>query len=566
VYEAYRDYSNAVNYHIANSHAQDAINDALERLENHADANRKGPNAQQISAIANSFKERLAGGAASVSPKTPWWLHALRVLAFTKYLLTPKWIIQHQMHPFAYTAPQMAGEHGYANAVRYLYQAGNDVGGNWGNIKAGVKSSYEMARAALGVGDEDRRTLGATPLRMVDRIIDGIASKNAREGAAMRQFDQWGLLHSGFDEEVYGAKGWAKLDAVMRQTTNAMEATNRTRASLGAYRAMFDKLTREGKSVEKADAQAREYARRIVRDTMGQFSASNMAPMLSNPYVRSMMQFKQFPMQQNYAMIKNVYHTFKGESPEVKREAVRAIGYQLTSSATMAGVHGMPLLGLLKAIGLLGSGLGVSPAPSQVDDRMYRWLADSFSPGFGKAIMSGAPALAGQWAPDLTNMFGYSGDIFYSEPHENHLGDYLLEQLGGAPYSVIHDTMRGLGDAWDGDLAKGAGEAIPIRLFADPFKGYGLATEGVKTVKGAQIMPASPEAGALKMLGLNSQAVNYAYQGHFALQAAAQQAKDEEKLSRGEQFKQKHQQKTVLGVPVGKKQHALAQEYESAYQ
>jgi hypothetical protein len=163
-------------------------------------------------------------------------------------------------------------------------------------------------------------------------------------------------------------------------------------------------------------------------------------------------------------------------------------------------------------------------------------------------------------------MFGYSGDIFYSEPHENHLGDYLLEQLGGAPYSVIHDTMRGLGDAWDGDLAKGAGEAIPIRLFADPFKGYGLATEGVKTVKGAQIMPASPEAGALKMLGLNSQAVNYAYQGHFALQAAAQQAKDEEKLSRGEQFKQKHQQKTVLGVPVGKKQHALAQEYESAYQ
>jgi hypothetical protein len=488
------------------------------------------------------------------------------VLAFSKYLLTPKWIIQHQMHPFAYTAPQMAGEHGYANSVKYLWQAGKDVGGNWGNIKTGVKSSYEMARAALGLGDEDRRTAGATPLKMVDRIIDGINSKNGREGAAMRQFDQWGLLHSGFDEEVYGAKGWGKLDAVMRQTTNAMEATNRTRAALGAYRAMFDKLTHAGKSAEDADVAARDYARKIVRDSMGQFSPSNMAPMFRNPYVRSMMQFKQFPMQQNYSILKNVYHAMKGETPEIKREAVRAIGYQLTSSAIMAGVHGLPLLGLLKGVGLLGSALGVSPAPSDIDDKMYRTIADATSPGFGKAIMSGAPSMLGQWAPDLTNMFGYSGDMFYGEPKDNHLGDYLVEQLGGAPYSTIHDTVKGFSDIWNGDPAKGLGEAIPIRLFADPFKGYALGTQGAVTPTGHQIMPASPEAGALKTLGLTPLAQDYAYQGHFALQNAVKQQQAEDKLNVGQRLQKKQRDKSVLGVSVGKKEKSLAAEYENAYQ
>lgn len=534
IYDAARSYSNAANYHIANSKSLSELDKAMGRLNDFADKNRTGENAGLISRIQNAMTQRAYGMSNVVSPKMPGWMRALQTAAFIKYLVTPRFIIQHQMHPLAFSVPQMSGRHGYMNAFGAQRQALSDVGGNIPNIAKGLRASGAMVKALFDRhASIDKMIAAGKPLDMLGQIIEGVRNagvNGGREALALEQLRDAGRLHSGFDDEFYGASKLDKLNMLTRQTTNAMEATNRASTGLAAYRLERAKLLSEGVKMDEAHDRAVQYAKQTIDNSMGVFTPSNMAPMFKHPMLRGMMQFKQFPIQQAYSLIRNAYHGLKDESPEVRKEAVKTLGYQLGGAAVMAGVHGLPLE-ILKAVGLLGSALGVSPSPSQIDDRMRRGLADSLSPTVANAIMDGPLSTLGPFAPDVSNIFGYNGDFFYGEPHNNDWKGYILDTLGGAPLNTLTDTYRGIGELATGDWAKAVSHLPVPGLLANFAKAYTLDTEGAKTQSGLQIMPASPEAAAMKILGFTSQQQNRAYEGRTALQADMQDTKAEKRAA-----------------------------------
>ena len=526
IYEAAHNYSTAANYHISYSKSLPAIDEAMKRLEDHASTNQEGPDAKLISVIRNSYQDRVYGGPDVVSPKVPQWLRGLRVLGFTKYVLTPHFIVQHQIHPLAYTAPHMAGRFGYMHSVNYLRQAANDVGGNIPNITSGMKSSAAMAKALLGFGTDAERVAGATPLNIMDQIIARRIMHNGREARMLRNLQDRGKMGNGFTDEALGSSGLAKVEAVMGQTTNAMEATNRSIAALGSYRAEYDRLTQQGKSSEEAHDLAVEYASQTVEKSMGVFSGGTMAPMLKHPLIRAALQFKQFPMQANYALIRNLHDIFKGDTPEVKKEAVRALASQLGSAAVMSGAHGMPLAAL-KAVALLGMALGISPSPSQIDDRLRRSIAKHMSPTVANVFMDGLSGMS-PYAPDMSHMFGYNDDIF-SEPYNNDWKSAMWDAVGGAPASSAGDTMKGLNHVMHGDWAKAVGELSPLGIVSNAFKAYTLDTQGLQTGAGLKVMGPSGLAAAWKALGFTTEGQTRAYAGRTALEQDIQDTKSEKR-------------------------------------
>jgi hypothetical protein len=304
-----------------------------------------------------------------------------------------------------------------------------------------------------------------------------------------------------------------------------------------------------------------------------------------------MLQFKQFPLQQTYSLVRNTYHAFKGETPEVKKEAVSALGHQLLSAAVMTGVSGMPLE-VLKAIGLLGNALGVSPTPSQIDDKLQQTLVGAIGQTPTNAIMGGLPAML-PWAPNMSNMAGYNADFFYGEPRDGDWKSYMWDTLAGAPGSVVSDTYNGMSDMMNGDFARGLGKITPVGAIANMAKAYTLATEGARTRKGLDITPASYSDAALKMLGFTPQRIERAYTGRTALEEEIKGQKDEktailEKAGQGNMAavwkwnasnpqdritpaqvtaaRKGQGAEAVLGVKVTKANKALLQRYKDAYQ
>ena len=65
--------------------------------------------ATNISTIANSLRDRANPGPDGLSPQDAAWFRALKQATFVKDLWTPRFIIQSQMHPYAYGAPGYGG-------------------------------------------------------------------------------------------------------------------------------------------------------------------------------------------------------------------------------------------------------------------------------------------------------------------------------------------------------------------------------------------------------------------------------------------------------------------------
>jgi hypothetical protein len=551
--DALRSYSNAVNRHIVNKQYAGRMDMLMKRLEDKDNENRYTGDGGQSSAVANEIRDRAYRDPNELSAKNAPWVNRLQQTAFMRWLVGPRHLLMLQTHPYAYSAPQMAGRHG-AGVYRMLHQAAKDMGGDFSGAKEGVKATFNQARSVFATDPEKAAELRATPdvtKDMIGRLKDDEEIKAMNEGLAS------GELHSGFGDEFYGASGFKRVDALVKQLSSAQDAQNRGIVYLTAFRAERAKGSSFDKSVT--------YAKNIVQDTMGVHSSMDVASAMKNPLARMFMQFKQFPMRQIELMARNVYNGFKGETPEVRREAWKSFAHQVASGFTMAGVHGLPI-GLLKPLGLLGMALGVTPSPAQIDDRFRRAVADMIGPTGANMLMDGALS-AVPHAPDVSNMFSYDMDTMFGEPRGNDWKSYMADQVFGAAGSTLYDTGSGLVAAAHGDVGTALNKLPLPRVVPDFAKAIGLAQNGKTTSNGGQITPASYEDAAWRMLGFGTLQQQRIQAGAEAAKDDLQDQQQEKKASKGEQLKAKQKSKqTIMGVPVTAKNRALLKEREQVYQ
>ena len=551
--DALRSYSNTINRHIVNKQYAGRMDMLMKRLEDKDDENRYTDNGNVSSAVANEIRDRAYRGPDELSAKNAPWVNRLQMTAYMRWLVGPRHLLMLQSHPYAYSAPQMAGRHG-AGVYRMLHQAAKDMGGDFSGAKEGVKAAFGQARSIFTKDPEKAAQLGATPdvtKDMIGRLKDDEEIKAMNEGLAS------GELHSGFGDEFYGASGLKKVDALVKQLSSAQDAQNRSIVYLTAFRAERAKGSSFDKSIN--------YAKKIVQDTVGVHSSMDVASAMKNPLARMFMQFKQFPMRQIELMARNVYNGFKGETPEVKQEAWKSFAHQVASGFTMAGVHGLPI-GLLKPLGLLGMALGVAPSPSQIDDRMRRYVAGMIGPTGANMLMDGVLS-AVPHAPDVSNMFSYDMDTMFGEPRGNDWKSYMADQVFGAAGSTLYDTGSGLVAAAHGDVGTALNKLPLPRVVPDFAKAIGLAQHGKTTSNGGQITPASYEDAAWRMLGFGTLQQQRIQAGAEAAQADLQDQQQAKKATKGEQLKAKQKAKqTIMGVPVTPKNRALLKEREQVYQ
>ena len=547
-------YARAANYHIARNEHAPAIDDAMDRLDAHERANRTDDpeNALRRSIVANEYMDRVYGKNASpLGSKVSPFFHRLMTWAFVNFLARPSHILLSQVHPYIYSVPMMAARHGYWKSLQGQYQAMKDLGGMGHNLWEGAKAGYQVYKS----GSEqniDKAVAMAHGVDPILRMINGLKDKDERD-AMMRMWESE-HLHSAFDASVFEGSGQDRMNAVIRQFTDAMEANNRLSTALNAYRLE--------KAMHKDPGNALGYSRRVIEQTHGVFSPTNAASVFKNPIMRGVMQFRQQPMNLAISMYRNMGKALPekmGGSGD--NEARWTLAYQLATAAALGGMGGMPM-DLPKLIGIGGQALG-GPSPSDWDDKFYRTLESNLGPNIAKFVHDGVPGLMGPYGPSIGHRAGWDAGMLFGEPKSDSADDlfsYAAKNFAGASVGMGMDWLNALHQAEQGNWER-AGEYMMPGSLKDFLKVYRNATQGQMAGK-SQVSPPSFGHELLQGLGFSSVNSERLMSGHFALQKevkAQQTVTDQLKAKRS-------REKSVLGVKIPKKQRALGEEYENAYQ
>jgi hypothetical protein len=542
-------YSRSINQFIArNSHSAE-LNQAMHRLDEHENTTRGDIDATTRSIIGNAMRDRVYDQSTGIDSKMSPLLHRLMTMSFINFLVRPSHIFLSQVHPYVYSVPMMAGRHGYWAAIRAQKQAMADLGGQLGNLGRGAKAGADVFKS-LREKDTERAVQLAHGGDAIHDMINRLKDKGERD--MLMQMYETQHLHSAYDSSMFKGGGIDRTNVMMQQFTNAMEANNRLSTALAAYRLE--------KGAHGDAPTALQYARRVIEETHGVYSASNTAPIFKNPLMRATLQFHQQPMNLAFMLYRNAFKAFKGDT-----EARWTLAYQLGTAALLGGMGGMPM-DLPKLAGLATQPV-TGMAPSDWDDKMRREMADTMGQTATNAIMDGLPGLMGPLGPSLGHRMGFDAGLINDEPKSASGGDIMAwaaKNVAGAPGGMLMDWLDGVHALEGGDVQKASEKFLPGSL-KDFAKAYRLGTSGVQA-GGKTIRPASYGDALLQTLGFSGVERERQTEGHYKLQEAI---KNQPKTV-AEQLKAKQAAKKAGNYPLGVKPNAkdasIVRDYRNAYQ
>ena len=588
-----RDYNNASSAYLARVETLPVIDKALADMQEIAKAGEKGKDAFTLSTVYNEMAARTQGFDANTltGGKMGHVMGNEMTLNFLRYLASPAHILLHMMHPMLYSAPTLASRHGYATSYRGLARAYSDIGGVFPTLMQGLKSGSHIV-AAPWVKDMDKALNWGRGANFLDTLTSKIV--NAREKGLFNELSETGHIHpsNGFTADTYQGVGLDRANRFMREITGAAEAINRTASALAAYRLEYNRtLNHDGAIL---------YAKQVLEQTQGMFSNTNSAPFTRIGWMRPFLQFRQFPMQIAYILGRNAYNIFKGETPEVKHQAMMALGGILGSAGLLSGVGGMPTE-LLKISAVLGSALGVTYSPEEYNDQLRRALADEVGPTMANVVFEGLPSLMGPLAPSWAHRVGTGSLFTFGSPSSGKPDDvmqWISSTILGAPGGLINDTLSGVQAAEQGDYADAVKYFAPVKVIADAARAYKEVEEGKTTKAGREVSPPlGVSSGLMQLFGLMPMESVRASEGRSALyQATKRESTDKSAVLKQaiqgdhasalkaiQQWNQSHPTdrlthaqienarkgamgKSEMGQKVTPKSKALLEEYQRVYQ
>ncbi len=431
----------------------------------------------------------------------PAWSY-LMTMSFIQRMASPAHLMIHMTNPAMISGPVIGARHGFMAAFKGLAQAYRDMGGVTSALSEGIHGAA--------------RTFKDSTAEPTD-FIEGFKSrlKNTKDAAGIRRMlddlVETGHIHPdvGFeasrldDAKSAFARGLSKVDTAFRELTGATESINRVAVAITAYRLEM------AKQLKEAGASDHERAVRYVKDTLanteGLYSSTNAAPIFRNPALRPFLQFKQFPQMIYHLLGRNLYQAFKGETPEIRKEAARAFAGVVATHAAMAGALGLPLE-VIKAPVMLANALGVANTSwTDLEEKFQEKMAGTFGPQIGEVVSHGlSRALPFGLSPDVHHRLGLNSMLSFGEPSSNRAQDtmhYIEDFIGGAPASLAMDAMGGAQALRDGDFQKAAEKLLPGKALADIVRAYRGATTGKTNSKGLGMGALNPGEVLVQGLG-----------------------------------------------------------------
>ncbi|ENU16724.1 PLxRFG domain-containing protein [Acinetobacter lwoffii] len=399
---------------------------------------------------------------------------ALTSLGFLYYLgLSPASAAVNTLQTVLVAYPQMGAKWGYDKAGAALAQASNDFRKGV-SIKGINPKNWENDIAKILKGDELKAYEEAVRRGVIDVTM-------AHDLAGIAQGEDSGVM-------------W-KLRPIMRVASTLFhnaERFNREVTFIAAYRLARD----SGSMHEQAFEQAMDSTYKGHFD----YSSGNRPRIMQGNIAKVILLFKQFGQNMIYTLARTAHQSLKGETPEARREAQRALAGIIGMHTVFAGVMGLPLVGpILAMASMLGSD---DDEPWDAEVAIRNWLADTFGQKTSEVLMKGASRFG---PADLSGRVGIN-NLLLPDVQDGLQGkdfsDAMVMSALGPVVGILTNTFKGLEELKDGYGMRGVETMSPVFL-RSPLRSIRYATEG--SIDKTKVV-IKDDVG---MLGLAAQAVGF---------------------------------------------------------
>jgi len=503
-------YNNSVSAYLSRHDFKPTVDAAMDEMRGITGEGKSSGLTTDRRTVLQEMENRLYGfGSPEYTGRlAPFWQHAM-TLSFLKRMASPAHLLIHMTHPTMISGPVLGARHGFGTAYGALVRAYKDMGA-MGALSEGM-------RGAKRVWQDDT----AHPTNFVEYFKGKLSSAkdHAALGKMLDELSATGHIHPDAGFEVHRldstggklSKGLARVDTAFRELTGATESINRVAEAVAAYR------LERAKGADHDAAVA--YVKQTLANTQGLYSFTNAAPIFRNPRLRPFLQFKQFPQMIYHLLVRNLYDAFKGETPEIRREAARAFAGVVGTHAAMAGVLGLPME-LAKAPVMFANMLGVTNTNwGDIEEAAQEKAAHMFGPQLAEIVMHGLSHALGPLSVDVHHRLGLNSLLAFGEPKSGKSSDvmkWVYDTVGGAPMSMATDTLDATTALFAGDYVKAAEKIIPAKAIADLLKAARLTSEGKPSKQGVGMKPLSLPEAIVQGLGFTPASVSQYGEARYA--------------------------------------------------
>lgn len=385
------------------------------------------------------------------------------------------------------TLPLLGSKYGYGAATSALGAAAKVMGKNSDVLGKLVKAAFSGAESDV-VDLTSLKGVNANQQRMLQSLLD----------AGKLDFTQSSELHS---ITAGSPVGWQRIIRSAGWLSHPTEVGNRIVTALAAYDLASQKS--QASSPESRHAEAVKAAIRAVDDSQLDYSQENQPRVLRIPIARVALQFRQFQQQVTWMLGRALSQALKGESPEVRREALKYLIGVTTMTTVLAGVRGAPFMGAWLLLASMLGGDDDDPYDAElalrqtVGNSLYDGVFSALGVSVGRSVGLG----------DL--MPGTGGGVSLARTNQERFREAVVDALGPAA-SMGVSWSRAMDHFERGDALKGW-EAMLPRAFKAGVAAYREQTQGIVANNGTvriagEDIPAHTFVTSL--LGLRSQKVD----------------------------------------------------------
>lgn len=408
--------------------------------------------------------------------------------------------------------PQLAARYGWKNALKAMgaatvdYFRSADKRFKW----FGKGSSWLDRDAWLSMSRSSR--LNADELELMKRLNeDGVISITQASSLAQR-------AESGTQDKIHFNKALDMSILVGGQLFHNIEVANREVTALAAYR-----LAKNAAGGRIDPVQAYKVASNAVYDAHFDYSSSNRPRWMRQSWQKVLFQFKMYAQHMFYTLGRSFAQSFKGETPEIRRQAqTEFLGYMLMHTLA-AGVTGLPYA--VQAIfGAAAQGIHAAvsddDSPWDPEVALKNWLTDELGGFASTAITDGVVNALGI---DLHSRVGIQDLLWRSAPAGTEGKDwyifYMDQMLGPTIGGIGLNFANGYDKMAKGDWLGGIQTVTPAAV-KNLVKTYSEATNGVTTSSGEEVVPADEFTGfelAAQAFGFSPSRIGQAYDARTAI-------------------------------------------------
>lgn len=283
------------------------------------------------------------------------------------------------------------------------------------------------------------------------------------------------------------------------------ERFNREIIAMSAFRLAMEKRA-SMKNRQQAFTESIAEAKATTNASMFNYSSVNKPRWFQNPVARVVLQFKQFPQQMTFFLVRSLWKSFASADPAVRREARARFVGTMGMTAIFSGATGLwgfsTVAAVVNAVAALFDDDDEEPFDFELEFK--NWVVSTFGQNLGTAVTSGVFNAAGI---DLGSRVKLD-DMWFRDSRKNQdevdaLRTALVDLLGPTVGLTVNAAQAV--KLWNEGHPNRALEMIAPAFVKNPLIAYRYSKEGVNTLKGDPLMEdMGPFLLMMQSLGIRS--------------------------------------------------------------